>query len=181
MPSTSGDSQQEIYGMNDLSINPPHPTNMDSDHHLESFEVETPSLDDIESVIDGLFLPVNRSITPADIRKDLILSAIAKQQALVGKGPFTESKTRPKSMFKATPAPAMGPPKVGPRMTKTAALRMGVPWEEPKRAAREAREQAGLSSQSKGVSQDKAPSGAAGHTRGRASLVRQLTSFLSQV
>jgi hypothetical protein len=74
--------------MNDLSIHPPHPTNMYSDHHLESFEVETPSLDDIESVIDGLFLPVNRSITPTDIRKDPILSAIAKQQALVGKGPF---------------------------------------------------------------------------------------------
>ena len=70
-------------------------------------------------------------LTNREVRSDPILAALARKQ---GQSTDTPKPTRTSS-FKARPAPAnMGDTSVGPRMTKAAALRQGLKWEEPKRA-----------------------------------------------
>jgi len=70
-------------------------------------------------------------LTSREVRRDPILAALARRQ-----GQSTETpKVSRNSSFKAKPAPKnMGDTSVGPRMTKAAALRQGLKWEEPKRA-----------------------------------------------
>ena len=62
------------------------------------------------------------SLTSMDIRSDPILSSLARRQA--------QTPTNPPTAFKAKPAPStLRQEGVGPRMTKAAALRLGLQWE----------------------------------------------------
>lgn len=65
----------------------------------------------------------SQNLSSDDIRSDPILSKMAKQQGLMPLSP-------PSTLgFKAKPAPTGMRDKVGPRMSKAAALRIGVEWE----------------------------------------------------
>lgn len=71
----------------------------------------------------------SNDLTNREVRSDPILAALARRQ---GQSTGTPSRA---SSFKARPAPAnMGDTTVGPRMTKAAALRQGLKWEETRRA-----------------------------------------------
>jgi len=67
-------------------------------------------------------------LSSADIRADTILAALAKKQRDPTAAPPSNHT------FKARPAPTGMRDNVGPRMTKSAALRQGLPWEEIPRA-----------------------------------------------
>ena len=75
-----------------------------------------------------------------DIREDPILYALASQQSIALSPPASRHTVRsstassgPPPAFKARPAPtATHTEGLGPRMTKAAALRQGLKWEEPR-------------------------------------------------
>ena len=71
------------------------------------------------------------SLTSSDVRADPVLSHMAKQQAKQARAmPSTPTAAAPVTGFKARPAPATTHAEGrGPRMTKAAALRLGIKWE----------------------------------------------------
>ncbi|KAK8847506.1 hypothetical protein IAR55_005364 [Kwoniella newhampshirensis] len=83
----------------------------------------------------------NSSLTSTDVKADPILSALARRQQSQGQA---SAGTPTKVMFKARPAPsstrAVG---LGPKMTKSAALRLGLKWDEvrPRRVTGEKRDE----------------------------------------
>jgi hypothetical protein len=74
-----------------------------------------------------------QDIYTEDVRSDPILNKLAKGQGLIPVSPEASVGRNPS--FKAKPAPAnMRDQAVGPRMSKAAALRMGMEWEDKKPA-----------------------------------------------
>jgi hypothetical protein len=84
------------------------------------------SIDHVGSVVSS----AEPLLSNADVRADPILTSLAKQQ----RGPTASTSTLSNHTFKARPAPSNMRENVGPRMTKAAALRQGLPWEEKSRA-----------------------------------------------
>ncbi|ODN79543.1 hypothetical protein L202_03500 [Cryptococcus amylolentus CBS 6039] len=91
--------------------------------------------DDVEELVHPIEMPVGlldmSSLTPFDVKADPVLKSIAQKQE--------PAKVKPSSAgtgFVARPAPVKRE-NVGPRMTKAAALRQGLAWDEvkPKRDA----------------------------------------------
>lgn len=109
---------------------------------VETFETETPSFDNVETLEDDIpppstdeththvYPPSSLTLTSADLKSDPILSSLAKQQRRTSHFPTTELPTQ-QNTFKARPAP-VHKDNVGPRMTKSSALRLGIKWEEKK-------------------------------------------------
>lgn len=94
-------------------------------------------LDPIDNVVAD-FVDTS-SLTSTDVKNDPILSSIAQKQV---QGTI---KNTPKAGFKAKPAPSSTHKEnVAPRMTKTAALRLGLNWDDvkPKREVAEKAEEA---------------------------------------
>lgn len=90
---------------------------------------EPPSLDEDEII---QHLDETLSLTSTDIKSDPILRSIAKQQSQTRlsqdqKAPSTSGTAN----FKARPAPRVLEG-AGPRMTRAAALRQGLPWDSLK-------------------------------------------------
>ncbi|ODO08620.1 hypothetical protein L198_00352 [Cryptococcus wingfieldii CBS 7118] len=91
--------------------------------------------DSVEELVRPVEMPVGlldtSSLTPVDVKADLVLKSIAQKQE--------PARVKPSSAgtgFVARPAPVKRE-NVGPRMTKAAALRQGLAWDEvkPKRDA----------------------------------------------
>jgi len=78
--------------------------------------------------IEELIAPERTLLSSAEVRADPILTALARQQ----RGSTTPTPSN--HTFKARPAPTNMRDNVGPRMTKAATLRQGLPWEEKPRA-----------------------------------------------
>lgn len=122
----------------------------------DRFETQTPFFDEVEILDDSLYIDPNKSteddtihpiskittspLTTADLRKDPILSALAKlqlkdndhhQSNVPSSSANSTSASAQFKTFKAKPAPGgMRDEGVGPRMTKSAALRLGIKWED---------------------------------------------------
>lgn len=105
---------------------------------------QTPSHEDlVEAILDPIDNVVadfvdTSSLTSTDVKDDPILSSIAQKQAQ------ETIKNKPKATFKAKPAPGSTQKEnVAPRMTKTAALRLGLNWDDvkPKRKVAEETEE----------------------------------------
>jgi hypothetical protein len=76
-----------------------------------------------------------QNISPDDIHSDPILKRLAKGQGLIAAGQTSDTVPcgRNETAFKAKPAPTnMMDRGVGPRLSKAAALRMGLEWDEKK-------------------------------------------------
>jgi hypothetical protein len=96
--------------------------------------LQSPDQNEVEDMLNEENAPYldTESLTSTDIRTDPILSNLAKHQSRT----LSTTPTQRGSIvnFKARPAPSsVGG--VGPRMTKSAALRLGLNWDEikPKR------------------------------------------------
>ncbi|EIW71158.1 hypothetical protein TREMEDRAFT_67600 [Tremella mesenterica DSM 1558] len=91
--------------------------------NIVSFGSPSQSDDAIEEVLDEGDKTF-ASLTSSDIKYDPILSSLARAQKVVD-SPNTSTR---QNVFKAKPAPKFSSD-VGPRMTKSAALRQGLDWE----------------------------------------------------
>lgn len=122
-----------------------------------------PADNDNDELIEALLEPDEICLTTNDIQSDPILSSLAKHQSQAKKQQPnlpTGSEMKQKVPFKARPAPpstrAEG---LGPRMTKSVALRLGMKWDDPK-AYRQA-----------GTGQEEGHDQAGGHKRAQSSTV----------
>lgn len=115
------------------------------DHHTgprASFDsIGTQEVEELAEPVENLG-KTYAELSRADIRKDPILSRLAKSQGKNIDSPY-DSKVAPVS-FKARPAPATTGRAAGPRLSKAAALRMGTwtpaPVPAPDPAQKEAKD-----------------------------------------
>jgi hypothetical protein len=135
-----GDSSLDIK-MNDLKLTDSPtpalvPDHTPSEAYLSTFEPVTPTLGptspsgtaDQEDEVEDLLEHDISSLKSADIKADPILSSLAKQQGLpVTQAPRPGHSHTGAPVFRARPAPVRKEG-VGPRMTKSAALRQGLDW-----------------------------------------------------
>ena len=114
----------------DSPVTPNATTDQTADPTLiDPSDVLTIDTESVDTMIDASYA---ESLTSVDIKADPILSALAKQQSQ------NRSTPTPKSApsFKARPAPRVVEG-AGPRMTKSAALRQGLKWDETRSPRRE--------------------------------------------
>lgn len=135
-----GDSSLDIK-MNDLKLTDSPtpalvPDRTPSETYVSTFEPVTPPLGpyspsgtaDQEDEVEELLEHDISSLKSADVKADPILAALAKQQGRSNSQASKPSQDQAGApVFKARPAPVRKEG-VGPRMTKSAALRQGLDW-----------------------------------------------------
>lgn len=132
-----------------LDDQPPLPLLSDTPFTSNTSEFASPPLASSTSSVEQL-LPIDfedqlhpftdaQNIPSEDIQSDPILAKLAKGQGLIS--PPSRSQVGSSSAFRAKPAPSnmMDSGVVGPRMSKAAASRQGLQWDE-KQGGRERRE-----------------------------------------
>lgn len=140
MADTSLDIKMQHLKLSDSPVPALIPDKTPTETYPSVFEATTPPLEpssplgmmgeDAEAEVEELLEYDTSSLKSADIKTDPILADIARKQANSRSGSQADNKARPSSVvFRARPAPSSTRQDgLGPRMTKSAALRQGLDW-----------------------------------------------------
>ena len=139
MADTSLDIKMQHLKLSDSPVPALVPDHTPAETYTTVFEATTPPLEpsspmdtmgrDAEAEVEELLEYDTSSLKSADVKTDPILANLARKQAGSRSGSQAD-KPRPSSVvFKARPAPSSTRQDgLGPRMTKSAALRQGLDW-----------------------------------------------------
>lgn len=132
MADTSLDIKMQHLRLSDSPVPALIPDNTPAEAHASGFEATTPPFEpssptDQEAEVEELLEYDTSSLKSVDVKTDPILAEYSRKQARPVSQPARET---PSSVaFKARPAPSSTRQDgLGPRMTKSAALRQGLDW-----------------------------------------------------